>query len=201
MPKIVDKQEMRAKILDATMAVYTDVGFHAATISAIAKQSGLGKGTIYLYFDSKDTLTIALVERLFGGMEGVFMPDVSFGSLDDFMRHIRKTMDIPKDHTRFIRVFFEVFGPSFASEDFVESVSSFFERLGAYYSTQIQILQKRDEVPSHINPDVCGRALACMVDGMILHKGLFDLSTRRHRAMIEQALSLMAEGLRSRSTA
>ena len=53
MPKIVDKEEVRTKIMDAAMTVYADVGYHAATISGVAKAAGMGKGTLYLYFEFK----------------------------------------------------------------------------------------------------------------------------------------------------
>ena len=76
MPKIVDKDEMKNKIMDAAMIVYSDVGFHVATMGAIAKQSGLGKGTVYLYFKSKEALTVALVDRIFGGMEDNFISEL-----------------------------------------------------------------------------------------------------------------------------
>ena len=58
MPKVVDKEEMKQRIMDAAMIVYSDEGFHVATMDAIAKQSGLGKGTVYLYFKSKEAIML-----------------------------------------------------------------------------------------------------------------------------------------------
>lgn len=197
MPKIVDREEMQGKILDAAMAVYTDVGFHAATISAIAKQSGLGKGTLYLYFDSKEALTVALVERIFAGMETSFIADEPQNTLAEFLDHLRATMDIPKEHASFVRVFFEVFGPSFASDEFVERIAGFFDRLGKSYAEQISRLQDLGEIDQAIDASVAGRALAGLVDGMILHRGLFGIPVRRHRLMIDEALLMLGTGLRS----
>ena len=179
------------------MTVYKDVGVHAATISAIAKQSGLGKGTIYLYFESKEALTIALVERYFDRLTARLMSNVSFASLDEFLKHLCKNMDVSKEHASFIRVFFEVFGPSFAADDFVVSISTFFDKLGGYYADKIVDLQKLGEISPLVRPAVAGRALASMVDGMILHKGFFGIPVRRHRAMIEDAVRLLGEGLRA----
>ena len=72
MARTVDKEEVRNRILDATMKVYSEIGLHASTISEVAEASGLAKGTIYLYFESKEALTVALSDRVFRNMEKAF---------------------------------------------------------------------------------------------------------------------------------
>jgi AcrR family transcriptional regulator len=191
MPKIVDKEEMKNKIMDAAMIVYSDVGFHVATMDAIARQSGLGKGTVYLYFKSKDALTVALVDRIFGRMSEDFIGEKPCESLEEFRKQLRTTLDISKEHAAFIRVFFEVLGPSFASDAFVKKVADFFDQLGAHYAEQFTHLQKAGVLRSDLDAGITGRALAAMMDGLILHKGLFSISTRKHREMIDASLELM----------
>ena len=197
MPKIVDKEEMRTRIMDAAMTVYSEVGFHVATMDAIAKQSGLGKGTVYLYFKSKEALTVALADRVFGGMEDNFISENQSSSLEEFGSQIRKSMDISTEHASFIRVFFEVFGPSFASEEFVKEVAGFFDRLGAHYSAQLEHLQSLSQVRGDIDTGTTGRALAAMIDGIILHKGLFAIPGSRHRKLIEASLKLLLDGAKA----
>jgi AcrR family transcriptional regulator len=68
MPKIVDKEEKRALILDAALRVLARKGVAAATIADIAVAAGVGKGTIYEYFRSKDEIVgascVYFVEQL-----------------------------------------------------------------------------------------------------------------------------------------
>jgi AcrR family transcriptional regulator len=45
-----------ASILDAARKVFGDCGFDRATIDAVAHEAGVAKGTIYLYYDSKQRL-------------------------------------------------------------------------------------------------------------------------------------------------
>ena len=198
MPKIVDKEEVRGRILDATMQVYSEVGFHAATISGIAKASGMGKGTLYLYFDSKEALTVALADRIFGGMGGMFMGRSGFKSIEAFKTHLKQTMTATEERAKFVRVFFEVFGPSFASPDFVKSVASFFDEIGDYYSNELESLKAIGEVRSDLESKIAGRTLAAMIDGVILHRGLFAIPKNRHAKMINAALDLLIEGMKSR---
>ena len=51
------------EILAAALEVFTDRGFAATTLEDVAKRAGVTKGTIYLYFDSKEALFKALIRE------------------------------------------------------------------------------------------------------------------------------------------
>lgn len=51
------------QILDAALNVFADKGFRAATMDDVAAAAGITKGTIYLYFNSKEGLFISAVRR------------------------------------------------------------------------------------------------------------------------------------------
>lgn len=55
--------DRREDILRAGQEVFGSIGFTAATIGDLADAAEIGKGTFYLYFDSKDHLLGALWER------------------------------------------------------------------------------------------------------------------------------------------
>ena len=48
-----EKTNKRELILAAAQEVFFEKGYHSATSEEIAKRAGVGKGTIYQYFDSK----------------------------------------------------------------------------------------------------------------------------------------------------
>jgi len=48
--------DKRFLILETTLNLITDYGFHATPISLIAQHAGVGAGTIYRYFDNKEHL-------------------------------------------------------------------------------------------------------------------------------------------------
>ncbi|MBD5105528.1 MAG: TetR/AcrR family transcriptional regulator [Lachnospiraceae bacterium] len=50
------KEEMRNKILHASMLYFAKNGFSGTKISNLAKYIGIGQGTIYVYFESKEEL-------------------------------------------------------------------------------------------------------------------------------------------------
>lgn len=57
--------ERKSQIINAAEDVFTKKGFDEARMDDIAEETGLSKGTLYLYFKSKDELIIAILDRLF----------------------------------------------------------------------------------------------------------------------------------------
>ncbi len=55
-------------ILAAALEEFVDKGFAAARLDAIAERAGVAKGTIYLYFDTKETLFEEAVRVMIGPM-------------------------------------------------------------------------------------------------------------------------------------
>jgi len=50
----------REAVLNSTLALIKEHGFHGTPMSQIAKHAGVAAGTIYHYFDSKETLIVEL---------------------------------------------------------------------------------------------------------------------------------------------
>ena len=64
MPKIVDEQmreATRARIMRVAASSFARLGFDVANINVIAEQAGIGKGTIYLYFENKRDLFLEML--------------------------------------------------------------------------------------------------------------------------------------------
>jgi len=58
------KEARPAEILEAALAVFAERGFAAARMTEIAERARVSKGTIYLYFDSKEAVFRALVREM-----------------------------------------------------------------------------------------------------------------------------------------
>ncbi len=55
--------ERSQEILDAALAEFAVKGYAAARLDDVARRAGVAKGTIYLYFDSKEALFREMVRR------------------------------------------------------------------------------------------------------------------------------------------
>ena len=58
--QLEDNYGKREAVLKSTLALIKEHGFHGTPMSMIAKHAGVAAGTIYHYFESKDTLIVEL---------------------------------------------------------------------------------------------------------------------------------------------
>jgi len=61
-----EKEGRKEAILAAAREIFFENGFHRATVDSIAIEAGVAKGTVYLYFESKETI---LAHLLLEGLE------------------------------------------------------------------------------------------------------------------------------------
>ena len=59
----MDNPSKREQILDALQELINEQDIRNISVSDIAKRANIGKGSIYYYFDSKDTIIDALIAR------------------------------------------------------------------------------------------------------------------------------------------
>jgi AcrR family transcriptional regulator len=71
-----EKAQRRQEILDAARCEFFKRGFHAPTVDDVAARAEVSKGTIYLYFESKEEILAHLLleglEILVGNMEETY---------------------------------------------------------------------------------------------------------------------------------
>jgi AcrR family transcriptional regulator len=64
MAATLEREEVRDSILDATERLLARYGYRKMTVEDIAKEVGIGKGSIYLHFSSKEEVVLSHVDRL-----------------------------------------------------------------------------------------------------------------------------------------
>src|SRR6185312_12309336 len=85
-PRSVQSQQA---ILDATLTLLAAEGFDAMSIEAIAARAGVGKKTIYRWWNSKEALVIDAIKNV----QQVKNPVIDTGSLrDDLIALFRNTL-------------------------------------------------------------------------------------------------------------
>ena len=61
----MENRTKRDQILDAFYELMINEDIQHISVSKIAKQAGIGKGSIYYYFSSKDEILNALIKRTY----------------------------------------------------------------------------------------------------------------------------------------
>jgi len=78
------KQATREKILASAFALFNEKGYENTSYADIAKHAGLGYGTIYSHFESKDNLLVAL---------SIFNLDIRLESLHDLAKTVTNPLE------------------------------------------------------------------------------------------------------------
>ncbi|MCH8013041.1 MAG: TetR/AcrR family transcriptional regulator [Candidatus Marinimicrobia bacterium] len=68
----LDKMDKRTQIIEAAIMVFAQKGLERGKIADIAKEAGIGKGTVYEYFRSKEEIFSAIEQAVMGEMSTVF---------------------------------------------------------------------------------------------------------------------------------
>ncbi len=67
-----DKREL---LKNTAMKLFAGKGYHATSISQIAKEAGISKGLLYNYYESKEDLLVALFSDMVGLISSLLNPD------------------------------------------------------------------------------------------------------------------------------
>ena len=64
MPATATREETKESILDATDRLLARYGYRKMTIEDIAREVGIGKGSVYLHFQSKEEVVLSHIDRI-----------------------------------------------------------------------------------------------------------------------------------------
>jgi AcrR family transcriptional regulator len=86
------KEARPGQLLDAALALFVEKGFAATRAEEVAQRAGVSKGTLFLYFESKEELFKAVVRENISGRFGEWNEEMEAfeGSSADLLRHFMK---------------------------------------------------------------------------------------------------------------
>jgi len=103
------REEKKTLIMNAALEHFSNVGFHATTITQIARHAGISKGLMYNYFKSKEDLLAAIINRSLTEIYGSFNPDHdSQLTAAEFELFIRKVFSLFREKRQFWKLFFRI---------------------------------------------------------------------------------------------
>lgn len=65
----IQRESIRDEILDATDRLLARFGYKKMTIDDLAQEVGIGKGTVYLHFSSKEEIALSHIDRIIERMK------------------------------------------------------------------------------------------------------------------------------------
>ncbi len=118
--KPLRKKGRKEEILDAAANLFSQKSYHDVTMDQIASYVGVAKGTLYLYFNSKEKLYLEILEDTYGEIESILEKEIA---KDDpapkklrkvlrlifqfYFQHMDVLRILSRDETHLIREHFE----------------------------------------------------------------------------------------------
>ncbi len=115
--------------------MFAQRGFHAASVESIAESAGLAAGTIYLYFDDKDSLYIAVLTAKLGEMSSRIEARSALAAdpIDAIRCAVLAELEFHVEHPAFFEIFCRQVPPG--------SGGKYWNRVSAAFEQHIGLLQ------------------------------------------------------------
>jgi AcrR family transcriptional regulator len=163
--------EKRPLILRAATEVFAEQGFNSVTVAAIADRAGIGKGTVYEYFSSKDELLFAVFEWM---NEGIF--DRIHGLIEvagTTLERLRSLLDLGAQITReqmemqaVVLDFWSASRGTKVEERYNQACLATFRSYRRLVANVIREGQAAGEIRSNIDPEAVATMVVAAMDGL-----------------------------------
>jgi AcrR family transcriptional regulator len=196
-PNVSD--ERKAQILNAAESVFTKKGFDEARMDDIAEKTRLSKGTLYLYFKSKDDLIIAILERIFQS-EFRQLENLQEDDLNASDAILKLTSLITKDIVSMLRllpIIYNFLALAFRNKYVQRALKDY---INHYLNILIPIIQRGIDAGEFrsVDPREVAIAAGAIIEGTML-LWVYDKSIIDPERHIRSGMKLLLEGVQART--
>jgi AcrR family transcriptional regulator len=177
-----DKEARRRLILDEALALYTATSYAEVKMADVAERSKLAKGTVFLYFPTKEALFLALLEDLlfawFEKLDGLLSSGEGRWTGARLARTVAESLEGQEPLTRLLALLQTVLEQNVTEEQvrgFKERLLMALVRTGALVEKRLAFLQPGEggRFLLHLHALVTG--LRQMADVAPVTRGVLDL--------------------------
>ena len=124
------RKEKKKLIMDAALELFAMNGFHATSISQIARKAGISKGLAYNYFEGKNELLQAIIDQGFQEVGHMMQPGHDGIPTDkEFAAFIEQSFDLVATDLQHWKLFYSLLLQPTVAENFNERYAEVSEPL------------------------------------------------------------------------
>ena len=115
------RKQKKELIMETALELFAENGFHATSVSQIAKKAGISKGLAYNYFESKNDILDELIQHGFSAIYSEF--DFNKNGIvtkEEFIQFIRHSFDLVRENTQHWKLFFSLMLQPLVADTFME---------------------------------------------------------------------------------
>jgi AcrR family transcriptional regulator len=193
-PKPDVSDERKDQIMNAAEEVFAQKGFDEARMDDIAEETGLSKGTLYLY-KSKDDLIIAILDRIFQHEFRTFenLDLASMSATDAIWNFAETTSKDVKMMMRLLPITYEFMGLAFRNKFVQKAFKAYFNH---YMNILIPVIQHGIDTGEFrpADPKEIALAMGAVMEGTLL-LWVYDNSLVEPEKHIRTGMKLLLDGV------
>ena len=186
MPKIVDHEARRERIAEAALDQIGRHGLDRVRLSDIARAVDATTGTVTHYFDGKDALLAAALDRLAARLYDV----IERTDGKDFFADLAQAMPVDAQGRRDWRVWLCYWGRAISDPELASRHNTHYARIQAAIAEALRTAQDLGDVNPDVPADDLADAIIAAVDGVGTRAALAPRAwpAARQRALLETML-------------
>ena len=190
--------ERKDQIMNAAEEVFSQKGFSDARMDDIAEETGLSKGTLYLYYKSKNDLIIAILDRIFQREFRTFenLDLASMSATDAIWTFAETTSNDVKMMMHLLPITYEFMGLAFRNKFVQKAFKAYFNR---YMDILVPIIQHGIDTGEFrtADPKEIALAMGAVMEGTLL-LWVYDNSLVEPEKHIRSGMKLLLEGVQAK---
>ena len=201
-----EKQQRREEIIQAAEKVFFTKGFDKSTMDDIAESAELSKGTLYLYFKSKEDLHMAVARKAIGLLNSITdgVNKMQGNALEKLLHMGRACIEFSNSHPDHIKAIMTLEGFE------LQSISLTIEEMQDMIYKEspvgmvIEIVEQgvgekliRSDIPPPMIAHTLWMQVLSVIRFVIMKKSLFEMLDLSPAKVYESHFELVINGIRS----
>lgn len=167
MPRVVPEYKEKAKdrIVGAALGVFSEKGYHEATMDDVAERLGVSKAALYQYFKSKEELYRAILIARFQSMTEMLPSSVAGGS---FAESCQEFVDNLIKYSSGLGLEFEVISEASRNPALAKIVREHYRETAEAIEECLEEWTKTSSLGKKLDAHLLARAVVAFYDGLMV---------------------------------
>lgn len=189
--------ERRSEILEAALKLFSEKGFGRATVDEIATKAAVGKGTIYLYFETKEDILWTAIEEGLSKLRQIFDQIAQEKAYAKQLKQtIRAHFDFVENNQELFKIIYHEQANFPKKGDVKERLRQIHLDIEQRFTRLIQEGMDQNYLRQG-DPNYFSAAFAGILSHLAFH-WLFNGKTESLAAMVDTALNLLLSGIKNK---
>jgi len=201
-----EKQQRKEEIIQAAEQVFFSRGFEQSTMDDIAEKAELSKGTLYLYFKSKEDLHMAVARRAIVLLRAhtLTAADQAGNAIEKLQRMGWACVEFSKTHPDQMKAIMTLEGLEPGSISYTSSDVQHLIYNESTVGTVIQVVEQgiaekliRSDIPAMLVAHTLWMSVLSVIRFVSMKEGLFEMLELSPAKIFESHFELVLNGIRS----